>query len=110
MSTLNELMQEYWRITHEIDKQGVDLKLNTYAAPHVWNLVAKTLRERYATHTATRRKNTAEVLHARREIEAIALDFAQRFTQDNGFDPIAWLDQCSPDPEAYPFSELWKTT
>lgn len=38
----------------------------------------------------------------------LALSMAARFVEDNPeFDPIKWLDQCSPDPDLYPLSELW---
>jgi len=101
-------MHRYWEVTQEIDKLEGNLKLDTYAAPHVWNLVAKILRERYALLTVIRTKNTPEVMHRLREIEMLALQFAERFRRDEGFDHLAWLDQCSPDPERYPFSELWE--
>lgn len=78
---------------------------NKYAAPHVWNLVAKILREEYT-------KNVGDFafeadLSARATVADLALAFAKRFAEDEGFDPIAWLDKCSPDPEMYPFSEMW---
>jgi hypothetical protein len=100
LATLDELMQEYWKITQEIDKKGGDLKLDTYAAPHVWNLVAKTLRQSYLAWIG---KPTM-----RKAVEELALEFAKRFTQDAGFDPVKWLDQCSPDPKRYPLSKLWQ--
>jgi hypothetical protein len=38
----------------------------------------------------------------------MALVLAKRFEKDNPlFDPIAFLDACSPDVERYPLSELW---
>jgi len=79
-----------------------------YAAPHVWNLVAKTLREHYALLMQLDARGNKEITARRRTVEDIAMLFAQRFTQDQGFDPLVWLDRCSPDPNYYPFSELWR--
>jgi len=83
----------------------VSLEKRTYAAPHVWNLVAKMLREEFARNTGA---FTFEAdLTARSTITDLALAFAKRFSEDEGFDPISWLDKCSPDTDLYPFSELW---
>lgn len=77
-----------------------------------YNFVAKRLRNHYpmdsvyGERTVTRLvENTA----VRRVIENIALEFAQKFLKDNpGFDPVKFLDQCSPDKDLYPLSELWE--
>jgi hypothetical protein len=46
---------------------------------------------------------------ARAVLSLLALDAARRFKEaDESFDHLAWLDQCSPDPESLPFSELWE--
>lgn len=74
---------------------------NRYAAPHVHNLVAKILRENYPKYPEE------GILAQRRQIEELALAFAKRFQEDEGFDPIAFLDKCSPDTDLYPISELW---
>jgi hypothetical protein len=42
----------------------------------------------------------------------LAMTLAKRFKNDNGRSfsgdtLLEWLDQCSPDPVQYPFSELW---
>lgn len=38
----------------------------------------------------------------------LALRFARRFKDDNElFDPLKFLDRCSPDVDLYPLSELW---
>ena len=76
---------------------------NKYAAPHVWNLVAKILRETYATGF-----DDPFIRGSRRTIETLAVKFAQRFQEDEGFDPLAFLDKCSPNPDLYPLSELWE--
>jgi hypothetical protein len=70
---------------------------NKYAAPHVWNLVAKILRN------AARDPQSL----SRNALTDLALAFAERFQQDEGFDPLDFLDKCSPDIDLYPLSELW---
>jgi hypothetical protein len=38
----------------------------------------------------------------------LALRFAMRFHKDNEeFEPLKFLDACSPNAELYPLSELW---
>lgn len=84
---------------------GVDSQ-NRYAAPHVHNLTAKILRTAYPTGKFAN-DMLEEALLTRRTIEGIALAFAHRFMEDEGFDPLAFLDKCSPDVDSYPLSELW---
>jgi len=81
-----------------LEAANTALKQRTYAAPHVWNLTAKAIREEYPTATRSQR----------RVLEQLALRFARRFREDEGFDPLRWLDQCSPNTELYPFSEMWE--
>jgi hypothetical protein len=44
----------------------------------------------------------------------LALSLAKRFQDEREgydgfkFDPLRFLDACSPDPELYPLSELWE--
>ena len=51
----------------------------------------------------------AKVYHARASAFCdLAITFAKRFVVDNDqFDPIKFLDQCSPNTDLYPLSELW---
>ena len=38
----------------------------------------------------------------------LAVTLAERLQKDNpGFDPLLFLDKCSPDARVYPLSELW---
>jgi hypothetical protein len=38
------------------------------------------------------------------------LQLCERFVKDNPeFDAVKFLDACSPDPDQFPFSELWDT-
>lgn len=44
----------------------------------------------------------------RATLATLALDLAGSFVEDNErFDPIKFLDACSPDPGKMPLSELW---
>lgn len=103
----------------QLERTNRSLEKRTYAAPHVWNLVAKTIREDYPTprsyaeYVSTTRMEhpfdgKTELRVHRRVLEDLALAFAKRFSEDEGFDPITWLDKCSPDPDLYPLSELWE--
>jgi hypothetical protein len=74
-----------------------------------YNLVAKVLRDRFeeyvndggTTNSMTKLIQTSVVV-------SIALDFAHKFLMDNpSFDPLKFLDACSPDVDLYPLSELW---
>lgn len=68
-----------------------------------YNLVAKKLR----THFPTGDNEHLQIV-MRGLICELALDFARSFEEDNpNFDPIKFLDACSPDPDRYPMSELW---
>lgn len=73
-----------------------------------YNLVAKRLRNHYPTEEVSALLKPIQNVQ-RRVIEDIALEFADRFWEDNiEFDAERFLDQCSPDPERFPFSELWE--
>jgi hypothetical protein len=70
-----------------------------------YNFVAKRLREAYPMHGSS---NMTPFKQQRRLLEELAITFAEKYKEDNpNFDPLVFLDQCSPDPEIYPFSELW---
>lgn len=74
-----------------------------------YNFVAKRIRTHYPTYEATTPSDSIGKHVAQRVVEDIALEFAERFKADNPeFDHLEWLDQCSPDPETMPFSELWE--
>ena len=88
----------------EAETKVMSLQNNTYAAPHVWNLVAKAIRGEFEGYTF---ENTKYAQAKRNALTDLALVFAKRFTEDEGFDPLTWLDKCSPDTERFPFSELW---
>jgi len=69
-----------------------------------YNLVAKKLREQFPTSD-----NTQLQVVMRGQICELAIAFAKSFRRDNpNFDPIRFLDSCSPDPDRYPISELWE--
>jgi hypothetical protein len=50
----------------------------------------------------------ARAMAARVAIIKLATSFAVRFQIDSeNFDPLIFLDRCSPNPEVYPISQLW---
>jgi hypothetical protein len=82
-----------------------------------YNLVAKILRERLEfaiNFHAGDIDKWKKVEHRGRyyAVEALvqtALDFTHSFKKDNpDFDPLQFLDQCSPNEDLYPLSELWE--
>jgi hypothetical protein len=71
----------------------------------LYNTVAKVMREEWPAHHT----NNAQTRAATHTHVSIALNFAKRFKDsDPQFDPLSFLDHCSPDPDLYPLSELWE--
>jgi len=57
----------------------------------------------------TQARDNAEVLAIRSALVMFAVGLAQRLQADSEeFDPIMFLDNCSPDKDLYPLSELWE--
>jgi hypothetical protein len=69
-----------------------------------FNVVAKRIREGFPTQFEQR--------EARSAMTNMALAFAKYFNDRKDdyptFDPITFLERCSPDPILYPIEELWK--
>lgn len=73
------------------------------------NIVAKRIRERFPTGSDYEMGEVPYNKIERAILSTLALDFAAWFKKDNDrFDPIKFLDACSPDTELYPLSELWE--
>ena len=77
-----------------------------------YNAIAKLFRENFPggewDHSYPK-KQREKLLLQRATLTDLALMFATYFEGDNDrFDPIRFLDACSPDPEIYPLSELWE--
>lgn len=50
-----------------------------------------------------------EMLAVRSAIVNLAIDFARRLQADNDlFEPVIFLDRCSPNVVLYPLGELWE--
>jgi hypothetical protein len=68
--------------------------------------IAKVLRSNYPMHGSA---NIPPYVQERRLIEDIACQIANElFPEKPGFDPLAFLDKCSPNTELYPFTEIWE--
>lgn len=64
------------------------------------NAIAYDIRNQFPTE----HEYTAE----RHAITMLALKLARRFAKRNpSFDPVKWLNQCSPDVDLFPLGELW---
>jgi hypothetical protein len=73
-----------------------------------YNFVAKRIRNHYPINDGVSGTERAIQLGARAVVLDIAIEFAQRFAADDpDFNPYEFLDNCSPDPEMYPFSEYY---
>lgn len=70
-----------------------------------YEILAKQFREQLKSYSGD-----SDIISAcRGALIDLALSMAQRFCADNeDFDPVFWLDRCSPDSESYPLSELWE--
>lgn len=78
------------------------------------NAIAKDIREELTVWTdmyeaETKVTEKALIRVGIKAITELMLRFAKRFQKDNErFDPLMFLDQCSPNEDLYPLSELWE--
>lgn len=82
-----------------------------------FNTIAKEIREQFPLDSdnedierPTRALRKAELLAERTALTRLALSFAHRFNDKNipFFDPLRFLDACSPNTDLYPLSEMWE--
>lgn len=80
-----------------------------------YNALAKEIRELspLAPDFVGLGSNAAEIRRKNIEQQAIlttlALNLCHRFVEDNpNFDPLNFLEKCSPDNDRYPLTELWE--
>ena len=81
-----------------------------------YNAIAKDIREEFASclseysnPTPYNKLSKLRRLYCTDALVKLALRFARRFQEDNEyFDPLKFLDACSPDTDLYPLSELWE--
>ena len=71
--------------------------------------VAKRIRENFDPSDGYESATSKLIATTNRAVLAdLALDFARSFKEDNpSFDPLKFLDACSPDYDLFPLSELW---
>lgn len=70
-----------------------------------YNALAKIMRENFPDEDA----DDVSYRHGRTQHVFICMKMANYFkSTDQGFDPIKFLDACSPDVDVYPLSELWE--
>ena len=72
-----------------------------------YNVIAKQIRtelEKYVNFD----ESWGDAVTARNSVIDLALNLAKRLQLDNDeFDPMIFLDRCSPDHERLPITELW---
>lgn len=78
-----------------------------------YNAVAKEIRDLFPIHDPEGYRDEGNIRRA--TLSTLALSFAVRFKQDSDeaeegyvFDPVRFLDACSPNTDLYPLSELWE--
>lgn len=85
--------------------------MSRWSAVH-YNALAKELREEMQKVVGDYVPGSArkpEQLAAMSALCNLVLRLARRFVSDNpAFDPLLFLDRCSPDTDLYPLSELWE--
>jgi hypothetical protein len=78
-----------------------------FSAQH-YNAVAKIFRENFPLDSYNYAQRAQHQIE-RGTLVNLALEFTKYFKKDNpSFDPVKFLDHCSPDVDAYPLSELWE--
>ena len=79
-----------------------DINRKLFSAGH-YNILAAQIKGKFPL------ENDSMSLTQRATLTDLALSMAKRFTLDNDqFDPLRFLDACSPNLEFYPLSELWE--
>lgn len=72
-----------------------------------YNFTAKRFRENFPVEYDVDTKQ--DVMTKRTILATLMLDFAEHYAKDNPmFEPLNWLDQCSPNVDLFPLSELWE--
>lgn len=83
-----------------METEGHNIRVGFHARDY--NFVAKRIREVFPMEQGERSMIERSILCI------LAMKFAHAYLEDNRlFDPLKFLDQCSPDAELYPLSELW---
>lgn len=81
---------------------------NKFSQQH-YNALAKDIRTQLERHGVPHIVRNDYHVGARNALIDMAIVLAIRFDKDNErFDPLKFLDACSPDPQQYPLSELWE--
>jgi len=96
-----------------VRQQEINRKL--FARQH-YNILAKRIRlslepwmREDQQYDFTEARDFAEVLAIRGALSLFAVELARRLMADNDeFDPVLFLNNCSPNVELYPLGELWE--
>jgi hypothetical protein len=71
--------------------------------------LAQVIRDRLETNGSYMVGSGHDKMVARNEDIRLALNIARELADNSdNFNPLDFLDCCSPDPEIYPLSELWE--
>jgi hypothetical protein len=78
-----------------------------------YNFTAKRLREAFDMSRMDDENGVTRVIQMTNHAVLcdLAVSFAVAYAKDNpSFDPLKFLDACSPDVDLYPFSEAWDSS
>lgn len=84
--------------------------MSKFSAQH-FNAIAKDIRDEFQRCLDEYKHPNQKLkkLYCTDALVKLALRFADRFINDNDlFDPLKFLDACSPNTDLYPLSELWE--
>jgi hypothetical protein len=75
----------------------------------ITDAIAVVIKDRLAANGSYMVGNGHDKMVARNEGVEIALNLARELADKScNFNPLTFLDNCSPDSEHYPLSELWE--
>lgn len=100
-------------LAHQAAK-GADVAKKIWGPQH-YNAVAKEIRELWPERKDADTIENISAVVIRGTLATLALSFTVRFREDSDrssegliFDAEKFLNQCTPDPKAYPLHTLWK--
>lgn len=87
-----------------VDRTRLDLRWSAFHH----NAIAKEIRKHLQMYLVETQLDRESNLAASTALTLLMDDLAKRFKRDNSdFDPIKWLNQCSPNVKDFPLGELW---
>ena len=84
-----------------------DINRKAFSVVH-YNIIAGRFKDALEPLMPIQAGDPVSNAHRSAALVDLAISMAKRFAMDNSeFDPVRFLDACSPDNEQWPLSELW---